>query len=53
MGVHNKCSGKRPEARGFLVHPKGGSRREGKRWNLRHMVLLRGVLSLPERLIEN
>lgn len=42
MGVNNKYIGKWSEARDFLVHQKGSAKREGKSWNLRHMVLLRG-----------
>lgn len=53
MGVNNKNTGKWPEARSFLARQTGIAQRGGKRWNVGHMVLLRGTLSLPERPIEN
>lgn len=51
MGVNTKYTGKQSESRDFLVHQKGSAKREGKSCNLRHMVLLRGVLRLLKRLI--
>lgn len=53
MEVNSEYRGKWSEARNFLAYQMGIAKGAGRRWNLRHMVLLRGTLSLPERPIEN
>lgn len=54
MGVNNKYTGTWSAARNVLSSPiQWELRREGKSWNVGHMELLRGMLSLPEGLIQN